>query len=174
MENRLEKEVFELIRTLQLPELVLEIFNGNISDPEIDELMKYNYSKPESILELTDEERKTYQVDQYKPILNFNSYQILAYDVTNKGFFLYDLEEDIDEPNLFTWDGVWLDEVSFWWENEWSDDEIRKVAKALNLKHVDEIIKSLEENDEEGTLSTFEEKDAWLNKMINKYEMRVR
>lgn len=174
MENRLEKEVFELIRTLQLPELVLEIFNGNISDPEIDELMKYNYSKPESILELTDEERKTYQVDQYKPILNFNSYHILAYDVTNKGFFLYDLEEDIDEPNLFTWDGVWLDEVSFWWENEWSDDEIRKVAKALNLKHVDEIIKSLEENDEEGTLSTFEEKDAWLNKMINKYEMRVR
>ncbi len=174
MENRLEKEVFELIRTLQLPELVLEIFNGNISDPEIDELMKYNYSKPESILELTDEERKTYQVDQYKPILNFNSYQILAYDVINKGFFLYDLEEDIDEPNLFTWDGVWLDEVSFWWENEWSDDEIRKVAKALNLKHVDEIIKSLEENDEEGTLSTFEEKDAWLNKMINKYEMRVR
>jgi len=97
----------------------------------------------------------------------------LAYDVSRSGFILYDLEQGIENPHAYTWDGVWLDEVSFWWENEWEDDEIRKVAKALDLKYVDEIIESLEQNDEEGTLSTFEEKDAWLNKMINKYGLRV-
>lgn len=173
MENRLEKESLELIKSLKLPALVSEIFNGNISDPEIDELMKYNYHKADSIFDLSEEGREIYHVERFMPILEFNSSQVLAYDLLRSGFILYDLELGIENPHAYTWDGIWLDEVSFWWENEWEDDEIRKVAKALELKYVDDIIDSLEHNNEEGMLSTFEAKEAWLNKMINKYGLRV-
>lgn len=172
--NALETEIRELIKSLKLTAIVMEIFNDNISDPLADELLKYSYSKPYSILDLSTEEQQVYQVDRYKPILEFDSGKILAYDLKNSGFVFYSLEEGINNPECITWDGAFLEEVSIWWENEWSDKEIHFAGKNLGLKYTREIVQSLESIRDGAGPETFEAKDAWIKEMLETLNLKCK
>jgi hypothetical protein len=66
-----------------------------------------------------------------------------------------------------------LDEVSFWFENEMSEEDIFHLGNLLNLKYTEEIIESLSEAEENDELSTFEEKDEWMEKVINELKLRI-
>ena len=171
--NNLEIEAIELIKSLNLPALVLEIYNENISDPELDELLKYDYSKPDSIFELDKEDQDSYEVDRYKPIFEMNHSQIIAYDTQKAGYILYNIEKDIDNPEYLTWGGVWLEEVSVWWENEWEDDEIIKAGKALGLQYTPQIVDELNQVNDGTGFSTTESKNKWLDEKKKAWNLYV-
>ena len=168
-----EAELHEWIQKLDLPPIILEIYNEKVSDPVFREELGYDYSKPYSILDLSPNEQEHYELDRYKPILEIRGSTILAFDTHRNGFILYSLEENIEEPNCFTWDGAFLDEVSFWFENEMSEEDIFHLGNLLNLKYTEEIIESLSEAEENDELSTFEEKDEWMEKVIKELKLRI-
>ncbi|COY82198.1 Uncharacterised protein [Mycobacterium tuberculosis] len=66
-----------------------------------------------------------------------------------------------------------MDEVSFWFENEMSEEDIFHLGNLLNLKYTEEIIESLSEAEENDELSTFEEKDEWMEKVIKELKLRI-
>ncbi len=168
-----EVELRELIHKLGLPKIVTDIYDENVSDDVFEEALGYEYSKPLSILDLSAEEQKTYRVDRFKPILELRSSDIIAYDTERKGFIGYGLEEEIEDPIVLNWDGVFLEEVVFWYESEFDEDSIMHLAELLNLKYAEEIIESLDEAGDNDELSTFEDQDVWMANMINKLNMRV-
>src|SRR5690606_37667788 len=91
--------------------------------------------------------------------------QIIAYDIWNSGFVSYLLEDQVDNPVCVTWDGAFLEEVSCWWENEWSDSDIVYVGKKLGLNDVEKVLKSLNSTPDGAGFATFTEKEAWISRM---------
>lgn len=165
--NRIsEKEIRELIKTLNLPKTVMEIFDEKITDEVVHDVLGEDYSRPYSILNLHPEAQEPYRLEQYKPILELRCSQIIAYDIRNDGFVSYFLEDGIENPVCLTWDGVFLEEVSFWWENEWSDKDILYIGKKLGLNHVDKLLESLNGTPDGAGFPTFEEKEAWVSRML--------
>lgn len=114
-----------------------------------------------------------YRVDRFKTILELRNYDIIAYDIERKGFIVYGLEEEIEDPIVLNWDDVFLYEVVFWYELELDEDSIMHLADLLNLKYAEEIIESLYEAEENDEVSTFKAQDVWMANMINKLNMRV-
>ena len=168
-----EVELRELIHKLGLPKIVTDIYDENVSDDVFEEEIGDSYSKPLSILDLSAEEQITYRVDRFKPILELRNYDIIAYDIERKGFIVYGLEEDIEDPIVLNWDGVFLYEVVFWYELELDEDSIMHLADLFNLQYAEEIVESLYEAEDNDEVSTFEDQDVWMANMINKLNMRV-
>jgi hypothetical protein len=54
-----------------------------------------------------------------------------------------------------------------------SEEDIFHLGNLLNLKYTEEIIESLSEAEENDELSTFEEKDEWMEKVINELKLRI-
>ncbi|MGM1430036.1 hypothetical protein ACS126_12320 [Sphingobacterium lactis] len=166
-----EKDLRALISSLQLPPVILEIYDENIKDPQVAEYFEETYFKPESILTLSAEEQKIYQTDRFVPLLEIDNSLIIAYDTERKGYIDYYLESDPMDSPLYTWDGVFLEQVTLWFEDEMEEDEILHLGKTLHLKHVPEILESLMEAEEDGELDTFEGKDQWMTTELKKWKM---
>jgi len=171
--NVSEREIRELIRTLNLPETIMEIFDEKITDEAVRDALENDYSKPYSILDLHPSAQKLYRLEQYKPILELRCSQIIAYDIRNNGFVPYFLEDGIVEPVCLSWDGVFLEEVLYWWENEWSDKEMVYVGRKLGLNHVDKILESLNGTPDGAGFQTFEEKETWVDKMLKELNLKA-
>lgn len=172
MEELNEKYVRDLIIKLGLTDTIIEIYDEHISDEIIAEELGYSWSKPYSILELPAEDQQEYQVDKYIPLLSINSTQIIAYDLDGEGYIKYDVEQGLADLTCYTWDGVLLEELTFWWENEVEDEDIEHIAKKIGLKHYASILKSLEEHSEAGLLSTFEAQKIWFEKMYKEFNLK--
>lgn len=163
--NVSEKEIRELIRTLNLPKTVMEIFDEKITDEVVRNAVGDDYSKPYSILDLHPSAQEPYRLEQYKPILELRCSQIIAYDIRNDSFVSYFLEDGVADLVCLSWDGVFLEEVLYWWECEWSDKEISCIGQKLGLSHVDKVLGSLNSTLDGAGFPTFEEKDAWVDKI---------
>ncbi|WP_312134676.1 hypothetical protein [Sphingobacterium sp.] len=88
-------------------------------------------------------------------------------------FIAYGLEEEIEDPIVLYWDGVFLYEVVFWYELELDEDSIMHLADLFNPKYAEEIVEGLYEAEENDEVSTFKAQDVWMANMINKLNMRV-
>ena len=173
MENKAvtEQEMRELVIKLGLPKVILDLFDEQVKDEQVAELIGYNYAKPYSILALNGNEQQTYQTARYIPFLELNGSEIFAYDKEKDGFVSYYLDGDMDNLQVKTWEGLFLNEVTEWIENEWEDEDVIFLGEQLNLPHIKEILKNYLEALEDHGLSTFEEKNAWISMTMKQMNM---
>ena len=125
--NRItNKEVRELIVTLQLPPIVLDLFDGK---PEAHNLINHMFSPPKHITEcMTRKEQDYYNIEQYMPIFEVSDdfLEVWFYDKINKGYIKYYPEDGLEltEYKLFTWEGLFVYVILFWWQCEDTDEII--------------------------------------------------
>ncbi len=168
-----ETAVKDLIKKLNLVPIILEIFEEQIDDEIAMEELGESISKPYSIFALDSNEQEAYQVHRYIPILEIDSDRIIAYEVENKGFINYSLEEGIHNPTLLTFEGAFLEELIAMFENEVSESDIIHIGKLLGFKHTEDIVEDYLESEDNDELSTFEKIDAWTEKILDKYHLKV-
>jgi len=168
-----ETAVKDLIKKLNLAPIILEVFEEQIDDEIAMEELGESISKPYSIFALDSNEQEAYQVHRYIPILEIDSDRIIAYDLENKGFINYFLEEGIQSPTLLTFEGVFLEEMIAMFENEVSESDIIHIGKLLGFKHTESIVEDYLESEDNDGLSTFEKMDAWTEKTLDKYHLKI-
>lgn len=169
-----ELDVRRLLGNVKFPPIINEIYNGKILDPIFKEELGYNYNKPDSIFNLDADVQLSYQTERFKPILEIGNSEIIAYDMQTNGFIKYFLEEGISDPTIFTWDGVFLEELTIWFENDLSEDHIHHLSDLLQLKYSRKIIQKFEEAENNNELSTFEEKEEWLLMICKQFDLIVK
>lgn len=98
------------------------------------------------------EELKHYKVDRYVPFLSIYQSAVFAYDNVANKFVSYRIEY-FREDNLerLSWDGLFIEEVCAWWEDEWPDADIVHIGDLLGLQHTKELIDNIALHDEEGS-----------------------
>ncbi len=166
-----EKDVLSTIKKLGLPKTINDLFSENEESKRIG-LNSYLRCPTEFFL-MTRKEQDAYNVESIIPFLSDASfYKIYAYDNKKNGFLTFDIETP--EPNInqdsqrFTWDGLFVSDILFWWECKVDNNKIIEFGKALNLKWTREIIDSIEnELDNNKT----ENIDNWENSIYKKYQM---
>lgn len=138
-------EIRDLIVKLQLPPVVLELFDDNCSDEIMKKLfLDKDFVEPYYILGLTKEQQEYYKTDRYKPLLAWEPGRIIAYDINTNGFVVYSVEL-FREENLerLTWEGLFVSEILFLWEMERSDEDILYMGNLFGLENVSEMLESL-------------------------------
>jgi len=175
MENQqtTSEDIRKLIVELNLPSIVLDLFNENCKDKII---RKYcsGYSYPYQILDLPKVQQNQYCIDRYKPLLVDYGDNIFAYDVVSKGFTLYDIELFIEkELQILKWDGIFVGEILNWWEYEATDDEILYLGNLFRLKYTKLILESVYSTTNGKGFSTLKEKEKWKQDIIRQYDLLV-
>ena len=169
----LKNEIKKMIIDLQLPQIVLQLFNGNVIDKIANShFLSDKYKEPYTLFEIPLEQLYVaYKVDRYVPFLACHQSKIFAYDKLTKGFIAYSIE-CFREDNLqrLTWDGLFVDEIIAWWEDEWSDEDIMHIGGLLKLKHTKQLIEdiALRDSTNESYLTWFDWNTA-LKKKINAF-----
>lgn len=162
-------QIEALIPTLNLSKNILTLFKGECSD----EIMKKHffdkdYSIPYEILYSTKKQQDAYLIDRYKPILAYATEKIFAFDTKLRGFNKYYLETGIqDDEYCFTWDGLFISEILFWWECEIPDNEILYIGNYLGLNYTKEILDSIYKSTNGKGFATGKSLTDWENKMLN-------
>ena len=159
----------ELLLTLDLPEIVLHLFDENEHARHLD--LSGHYSCPVSFYRMTKEEQDAYSVDTVKPLLcGPDFYSIYAYDIAAKGFLQYDIESTELPTRRFKWEGMFISDVLTWWELELAPEKIIEMGMAMGLTHIREVLTSLEKGEQGGTGGSIA---AWENRMIERFELEV-
>ena len=166
------EDIRKLIIELNLPSIVLDLFNENCKDKIIDKYCS-GYTYPYQILVLSKIQQNHYCIDRYKPLL-VNYETILAYDIVLKGFILYSIERFVEkELQILKWDGIFIDEILNWWESEIADDEILYLGNLFGLKYTKLILESIYSNTNGKGFSTLKEKEKWKQDIIRQYDLLV-
>ena len=174
--NRLtEQQIEALIPQLGLSPNILNLFKGTCRDKVMKEhYFDEDYSKPESIFLMTKEEQDVFLIDRYKPILEYHE-KIYAYDTVLKGYITYTVEDEVLPLDYcYTWDGLFVPEILFWWEDEMEDEEIIHIGNYFGLKHTEEILQSIVYETDGKGFKTFEMTDNWEQRMLEKINGIIR
>jgi hypothetical protein len=94
-------------------------------------------------------------------------YTIVAFDHGSErhGYFRFDIEDgEAEDPIGLNWQQVLVKEFKFFWEAETSKDMLRELAKLLDFKHIEELIRGLPQ----AKLDTIEEDTAWYQSFLKK------
>ncbi|MDR2920332.1 MAG: hypothetical protein LBV72_13340 [Tannerella sp.] len=170
-----ESEIRKLILDLKLPAVVLDFFNETYNDEAMEYELHEDYAIPYAILELTKKQQDEYLIDRYKPILAYLHSTVFAYDSKLKGFIVYDIEDKIiEKEECLTWDGIFVNEVLRWWENDISDEDILHIGNLFGLKHTKEILDSIYSTTEGKGFPTFEDTYKWEEAMIDQLNARIK
>ncbi len=165
-------QIETLIPTLNLSDTILTLFQGNCND---DIMKKHsfdkNYSMPYEVFHLTKEQQDVYLIDRYKPILAYATEKIVAYDTKLKGFNQYYLEMGMQSADFcYTWDGIFISQILFWWEYEIPDSEILHIGNYFGLKHTEKILKSIYKDSNGKGFSSNELMTAWEDNTLNEIQ----
>ncbi|WP_298425214.1 hypothetical protein [uncultured Kordia sp.] len=166
-----EKDVLNTIKKLDLPKTISDLFCKNEESKRIG---LNNYLRcPTEFFLMTKKEQDAYNVENIIPFLSdISFYKIYAYDKKKNGFLTFDIE--MPEPNInessqrFTWDGLFVSDILFWWECEIENNKIIEFGKALQLNWTREIIDSIESKLDN---SKTENITKWKNSIYKKYQM---
>lgn len=162
-------DIRNLIIELKLPKVILEFFDNKCNDHIlISNLGSNYYSDPYKILILNADQQKRYLVEQYKPILSCNSDTIFAYDQQSNGYISYSIEYWSKEPTVYTWDGLFVSEILFWYESEIEVDAILHIGNLFGLKYTKDILDDIYKTAKYKGFSTYENIKKWENTMIGK------
>ena len=139
------EQIRDLIIELNLPESIVELYDGNCKNSDL----QYDFKDPYAILCLTKEQQDLYLVDRYKPILAYAFEKIFAYDIETKKYVKYSIEY-FRKENLkpMPWDCLFIDILVMWWELERPDDEIVRYGKILGIKNIETIMELINEENE--------------------------
>lgn len=154
-------DVRKLIADLQLPQIVLALFDETCSDEKVMRLLGSQYQKPYSLFDQPlSQVIEHYKVDRYIPFLAIWQSVILAYDTINKGFVRYSLEYFCEESfMLLTWDGLMLKEVIGWWELEWPDEDMLYMGHLFGINNMERLIKEIALHN--ATAMSYEDHRKW-------------
>lgn len=171
--SKMQKEdTLELLKAIGIPYIVQEIFmETKFSTTNV--LSQY-YRCPTELYNMKRRDQEACFMSTFIPFLSDNSfYKIYAYDKQQKAFLTYFVEDaeegwNEDAPR-FTWDGIFVSEILFWWECEIPNKEILEMGKMLDLKYVEEILWSIE-NELEYTKPR--DVNSWERKVIAQYKLK--
>ncbi len=143
--DKIKQDLHLYIIEKNLPVVLHEIIEEKISNKLFKTTFEKNYNAPYSILLLNEKEQSIYQTERYKPIFSYAHSTIYAFDTKTGGFVTYDIENNLRELQLpsYTWDGLFVKQILFWWECEISDFDIIKIGDYLELNHTKEILQSI-------------------------------
>ena len=163
-----KEEILSLIKELNLPKIIEDIFHGKDLPKEI----KYSFGLPKEFFILTDEELKPYKVDVIKPLFDDGNFgKIYAYNIHKKGFLTYYADEPIDnllEEPVYSWDAIFIPRILSWYDNELEDEVILNLGEAFNLKYIKEIISEIKVLENQG--APWEEVKAWEKRKIKELQ----
>lgn len=163
-------ESLNLITELKLPNIIIDLFKENEQSKK--NALSDFYRCPSEFYLMTKHEQDTFSVDNIIPFLSDTSfYKIYAYDRLKKGFLTYDIEQPetiIDKKERYSWDGIFVSDILFWWECEIENDVIIEFGNALNLKWTEEILWEIENKLDN---SDFENIKNWKMSIYEKYNM---
>jgi hypothetical protein len=142
-----------LIIELNLPKPILDLYDGKC---EIEKL-QYDFKDPYAIFHCAREgadlkkAQERYLVDRYKPILSYGFEKIFAYDIVSKRYVAYSIE-NFCEKNLkpMSWNSLFIDIITLWWESEMLDREIIKYGELLGIKYIKIILEKIVKAHESG------------------------
>lgn len=169
--ERVTKEaILALIKQINLPRNVIELFNENCTDAVMQQhRLDKDYTYPYSIIDLKKYQQDAYNVDRYKPILAYAHATIFAYDTQLGGFTTYDIEGSVEADNeCLTWDGVFCREILKWWEYEIPDNDILHIGAYFGLKHTKQVLESIVASTGGNGFSDAEERSRWEHDILTK------
>jgi hypothetical protein len=161
----------DLIIELNLPQSILDLYDGKCER----EKLQYDFKDPYAIFHCAGEgvdlkkAQERYVVDRYKPILAYGFEKIFAYDIVSKKYVTYSIE-NFREENLkpMSWDSLFIDIMTLWWESEMPDREIMKLGELLGLKHTKTILEKIEKAHEGGA-----DYNEWQESLIKEIDAIV-
>lgn len=167
-----EEDVLKLINELELPKTIKDLFLKNEAVPMG---LENFYRPPTEYFLMTKKGQDYYQVDRIIPFLcDAGFYKIYAYDTVQKAFLSFEIEMSEAEFNQntrrFTWDGIFVEDILAWWENEVENEQILEYGKALSLKWTKEILMSIEEELDNKTRENIQQ---WKESIYSRYKMIV-
>lgn len=162
-----------LIIALKLPPIILDLFNGTCTDNIVLRNLRQDYGEPYQIFCLTGLQQDSYFTDRYKPILSYTNSTIYAYDMVSKGYIKYSVELMNKNPEYFTWDGLFVRDILFWWELEISDEDILYIGNLFGLKYTKDILDSIYITHDKNGFTSFQDTELWASAMIAKINGKV-
>lgn len=156
-----------LLASLPLSKNIIKLYRGEIDDEVIkEECIDLQYGQPYDILSLDKEVQDKYNFDRYKPILSSSEHNI-AYDTKLGGYYRYDMEQGFEPQDFcYTWDGLFIRDILFWWESEISNDRIIHIGNYFGLKYSKEILESIERETNSKGFQTQELIKDWEQKIL--------
>jgi hypothetical protein len=141
-----------LIVELNLPKSILDLYDGNCKI----EKLQYDFKDPYAIFHCAGKgvalkkAQDGYIVDRYKPILSYAFEKIFAYDIISKKYVKYSIEYFCEEDlKPMSWDSLFIDIITRWYESETPDHEILKFGELLGIKHIKIILEKIKTADED-------------------------
>ncbi len=143
--GKIRQDLHQYIVDKKLPAVLIEIIKDKISNKLFRNTFGKDYSAPYTILLLNVNEQSKYQTERYKPIFSYAHSTIYAFDTKTGGFVTYDIEDNLRVMQVpsYTWDGLFVKQILFWWECEISDFDIIKIGDYLELNHTKEILQTI-------------------------------
>ena len=164
-----KEEIENLIKELDLPAMVLEIFNKTDKAKLLN--LDIEYSCPSEFFIMTDEELEPFKTSSIIPFMCDGSfYTIYAYDIKRKAFLTYNIEEGITSEDRYKWDALFIKDILNWWEEEISDEEILERGKLLGINHINGILKCIEELGEDISVDI----EKWEQNVIEKFNLEIK
>lgn len=159
-----ENPTESLLASLPLSKNILKLYRGENEDKVIkEEGIDLQYGKPYEIDTLVQEE---YNYERYKPILS-SSDRNIAYDTMLGGYYSYPMEQDFEPQDFcYTWDGLFISDVLYWWESEISNDRIIHIGNYFGLKYSKEIVESIQRETNGKGFESQEHIDEWEQRML--------
>ncbi|UTW64560.1 hypothetical protein KFE98_10600 [bacterium SCSIO 12741] len=155
-----------------LPNVLLEIIKEEVSSSEFSRAFGTDYNAPYSILQLTEKEQQIYQTNRYQPIFSYSHSTIFAFDTELGGFIRYDVEDELDEKDIivYSWDGLFVNQILFWWECEIPDEEIISIGDYLGLNHTREILRSIYDKTNGNGFKTVDSASQWELEILKRID----
>ncbi len=122
----------EDIIALGLPQIILDAFD----DKPLPYNLDIEFREPYQIFSMGPEGQDAYGQGRITPIwTGGGDYTIVAYqhEPKRKGFFRFDIESPGEEyePVGLSYQQVLVKEFKFFWEQEWTDEQLREVGAGL-------------------------------------------
>lgn len=161
-------EIAALIRSLQLPQTVSDLFAGTCTDAVMKRYaLDRVYTDPYKVLDLERFQQEIYLVDRYKPLLACVSDTIFAYDTVLRGYITYSIESKVTAmATCLSWDGLFITEIRRWWEQEISDEDILHIGGLFGLHATPHILNSIYETTDGAGFARLEDISRWEEQMI--------
>ncbi|MCT4615500.1 MAG: hypothetical protein N4A49_11565 [Marinifilaceae bacterium] len=164
----IKEEIQNLIQELNLPNIVLELFNRTEKAKELD--LDIEFGCPSEFFIMEEKELEFFQTASIKPLLADGSfYQIYAYDIEKKGFLTYNTEDENITENRYKWEALFIKDILNWWEEEIPDEDIIKRGNLLGLDHIAELLKCVEALEEDTSIDI----EKWEQEMIEKFDLQI-
>ncbi len=143
----------DLIQALGLPEIILNMYNGEKMPAPID----FSFGVPEAFFTMTGEEQLRYGNGHLFPIWDDGDFGIIVgYDRQRKGFVRFYLEQNgLESLPLYTYQQIMVGEFVGFWEDllgEYNEEmsrcikPMKKFALLFDFDYVDELLEELQED----------------------------